>query len=376
MKAQPTRDEVTDIRRRLRAASRRAKLPRSATRSLIRLDTDSIRKKVLQAHRKAERALEKLKADLKRYQERDVPGFRAWIHRTFGPLLTRQREVQHAIDEKLSLIGELEELAGRYGLSLTEAYRKLMWRRAHPEEAEAEDRTQEEARRQQAHARSQNRPQNDSAWDDAVDDDDIDDDELDAWLEEMLDRARKPCGDVALHPDQKTVTELYHNIVRRLHPDHHGQFSEARAALWHEAQEAYHRQDLNALHSILARCDDGVAALGAHTPVSLILRMTQQLAKAARSNRSELQRAKHDVAWRYEDRVADRGYIRKIERDLLEILSKLQWTLDDIKRELAELERAANRHEQRLSQPKRKAGRSQPSPHRPSPADVQDEFPF
>lgn len=379
MKAQSASDGGPNARHRGREASRRpdGHTALSASKAIVRLDTRSIRNKAIQAHRRAERALEKLKTDLKRYHEQDVPGFRAWMHRSFGDLLTRQRECQQSIAEKVVFIGEVKEMVERYGLSYPEAYRKVMWRRAHPEDAEAEDRAQEETQRQRAQARPADRPDNDTDWDDEFDDDDdFSDDEIDQWLEEMLDQARKPRDSGASHADQKTAKELYRNIVRRLHPDHHGQMSEAHAALWHEAQEAYRRQDLSALHSILARCDDGAAALGDHTPVSLIMRMTKQLTEAARSSRNEIRHARQDIAWRYEDRVNELRYTRKIEQDLRNLLNMALLTLGDINRDIAELEREANRQEQRHSRATRKTPHPSPSPHRPLRKDYQDDLPF
>ena len=351
-------------------------MARSTSKAVVRLNTQAIRKKALQAHRKAERALEQLKADLKRYHEQDVPGFRVWMHRTFGDLLTRQRECQQAIAEKMALAGEVDEIVTRYGLSYPQAYRKVMWRRAHPEEAEAEDRKQAESWNQQAKKQAAEHPEQAFDEDDAWDDDDLDDEAaFEQWLGDLMSEpARKVPGGDAPNPDQTTARELYRSIVRHLHPDHHGKLSDARAALWHEAQEAYRRQDLSTLHSILVRCEDGVAALGAHTPVSLILRMTKQLLAAARSSRGNLRNAKRDIAWRYEERLEDRKYIRRIEQDLLEVLNKAQWMLDEINFDLANLERQANRQDLQNSRPKRKTPHS--ASLRPSRQDSQDELPF
>ena len=347
-------------------------MPRSASRALVRLNTQAIRAKALQSHRRAERALEKLRADLKRYHERDVPGFRAWLHRTFGPLLARQREYQQALAEKLALLDEMKAMVERYGLSCAEAYRKVMWRRAHPEAAEAEEaeerRQAADTRRRREQAPGAERPEDDREWDEDLDDDDdiFSDDEIDAWLEELLDQDGSPRDGRAPPPDQTTARELYRRIVRQLHPDHHGQLSEPRATLWHEAQAAYRRRDLNALQSILARCNDGVAALGAHTPVSLILRLTRHLAKATRTSRSELRGAKRDLAWHYEERIDDRRYLRKVERDVQEVVDQSRRLLDDLNRDLAELEREANRQGQRKPPLPRRPPRSA-RPSRPPP---------
>jgi hypothetical protein len=352
----------------------------SSRKDLIRLDTRSLRKKALQAHQQAERALSKLKDQLKRYHEQDQPGFRSWVHRTFGPLLTRQRELQHAIEEKQILIHEIQAMASRYGLSDLAAYRKVLWRRAHPDEAQAEDRQFEEDERQRQQSHSKDDPaddifgEGDPELDDIFGDDEGEgepDDEADfnAFFESMT-GIRLPSRDANRpHPDQKTVKELYRNIVRRLHPDHHGQMTDERKALWHEAQAAYRHHDLNALHSILARCDDGEAGLGDHSPISFIRRLTQQLKTATQSTRRDIRNMKRDVAWDYETRIKNPTYVRGVKADLQDMVHDLQWTLDDIEREMARLDRLATRQAQQGQPVRRKPARS---PH----AANSDEFLF
>ena len=92
----------------------------------MRLDTHAIRHKSLKDYRKAEQSLEQLKSELKRFREQDTPGFKAWLHQTFGTLLTRQREVAQAIVDKQNLLLEIEDIADRYRLSDVAAYRKVM----------------------------------------------------------------------------------------------------------------------------------------------------------------------------------------------------------------------------------------------------------
>lgn len=353
----------------------------SSRKDLIRLNTRSLRKKAILAHQKAERALAQLQEQLKRYHDQDVPGFRSWMHRTFGHLLTRQRELQRAIEDKQVFIYEIHAMAHRYRLSDLAAYRKVVWRRAHPDEAQAEDLAFEEAERQRQQARSakdqpdgfihDDDPDRDEFFgdDEFEDDPDGDEDGFDAFFESMtgIRLPSRKAGDS--NPDQKTVKELYRNIVRRLHPDHHGQMSEARKSLWHEAQAAYRHHDLNALHSILARCEDGEAGLGDHSPISLIRRMTQQLKTATQSTRREIRTLKRDVAWDYETRVKNAPFVKGIRMDLENMVHTLQWNLNDIEQELARLDRLATRQAQQRQPPKRK-------PDRTSRATTQADLPF
>jgi hypothetical protein len=357
----------------------------SRTKGVIRLDTRAIRRKALQEHQKAQRALDQLKLDLQRYHERDVPGFRSWIHKTFGHLLTRQRELQQALQEKESLIRECAEIAYAYALSEVEAYRKVMWRRAHPQEAQAEDLQRMEEERQRWEALQQKRQQGRVKGDGEQDWDEMEEDERDEeWAEDededdylqFLKEFGRPRGAAGAGKSgaagQQEVKELYRQIVQRLHPDRHGQMTDARAALWHEAQEAYRRHDLNALHSVLTRCDAGEAGLGDHSPVSRIKHMTQQLKKAARSARSDLHNLKRDVAWHYEDRLGDKRYVRQVGQSLEELVARLQRTFHEVEWALNDLARQANRE----PRPRRTPAKKKQKAAQPAPDDEQTELPF
>ena len=316
--------------------------------ALICLNTNKIRDKALKDYQKAERELERHKAQLKRYHEEDVPGFRAWVHQHFGNLLTRQRELVQALDENRNTIFEIQALAGRYHLSEGAAYKKLLWRRAHPLEAEEEDRLWEEAmeRKRKKHP--------DPAFDDwSDDDDDFDDIFEDAragfndYFEEMtgIRPPHRQSGDS--EAEGKTAKELYRTIVRRLHPDHHGQMSEARKVLWHEAQAAYRRKDAGALYNILARCDGGEAGLGAHSAVSLIQNLTRQLKHTLRTTKSEIKQVKHDPAWDFKTRIEDPRFGNRIRRDLEAENADAEWNLRSVENLLKQLDREASRHSRR-----------------------------
>lgn len=351
---------------------RAARPPPNPCKDLVPLNTAKLRNKALQGHRKAEQEVTRLKDQLKRYHEHDVPGFRSWIHANFGPLLTRQRELQQALEERRTWIRELMDVAERFNLGDVEAYRKWQWRRAHPQEAEAEDRQLEEARMKAEEAARQRQAQyrakhgfpdpfeDSDAFPEEDDFDSIPDDQWDDFGDffETLFGERPPSrgkGSPAQAdtPDGKNAKDLYRTIVRKLHPDHHGQMSEARKALWHEAQDAYRRRDVNALHGILNRCEGGEAGLGNHSPLSLIQRLTLQLRQSAKALRGDIRRLRRDVAWDYETRRKSPQYVERVRSDLSTMIHDLEWSLGEIKGQLDYLERLANRP----SAPARRRGR-------------------
>lgn len=331
---------------------------------LVPLDTHAIRHKSLQDYRKAEQNLDTLKSQLKRFREEDTPGFRAWLHQTFGSLLTRQRELTQALQGKRALLLEVEKLADRLDLSDVAAYRIAQWRRAHPEEAQAQDlEFEEELRRRQAKRNERSGKPPGAGDHDPKQDDHANDD-----LHDLFETATGTALRSAKHASQadRPSRDLYRTIVRQLHPDRHGAMSEARKNLWHEAQAAYRRRDVAALHNVLARCDNGEAGLGQHTPVAMIHRLTAQLHQAIQSTQSELLKMKTDPAWNYEERQQDPRYARKIRSELQSAIHSTENNLRSIDEVLAQLEREAHRT-QRQSQARQR---------HPPTALPEDEFLF
>jgi hypothetical protein len=372
MTNQARRHKVEAPRRRTAAGS--AGAPGAGT-DMVRLNTRAIRRKALKDYRQAEQKLEGLKEQLQRYKEHDVPGFRAWMHRACGRLLTRERELLGAIEEKNALLLEVEEWAHVHGLPVTAAYRKVLWRRAHPQEAEEEDRQMAE-KAAQSKGLGQDAGMEDEDWDDPFSGDDFDA-SGDAWdaFAEMVERMtgiRPPprAGGKerrAETPDQKSAKELYRRIVRRLHPDHHGQMNEARKNLWHEAQQAYRTHDVNALYNILARCEGGEAGIGDHSPVSLIRHLVLQFRKTTRSVGQEVRRAKTDLAWDFENKIRDPRFVHRIQLDLKDAIHEAEWHLHSLEETLARLDHAAA-HPNRP----RNNGRRQQTP----PRNLEFDLPF
>lgn len=356
--------------RRYREARNGRGRPSNGRKDLIRLDTVRIRKKALADYRKAEKTLGQLKEDLKRYHEQDQPGFRSWVHQQFGALLTRQRELSQEYAQLSSLAFEIQQLQDRDGLSEVDAYRKVLWRRDHPKEAEEEDRQrQEEDRKRFGEDAAEDDDDDgefdwDAEWERQEQEDEgetFDEVPEEAWedfshaYEHMTGHRPPPRRGKEDTADGRSAKDLYRTIVRRLHPDHHGEMTEARKALWHEAQEAYRRRDAMALYNILARCDNGEAGLGAHSPVGLIRRLTEQLKRACRAARGEMGRMRRDPAWDYNSRVKDPRFVSQVKREIESACRQIQDDLREFKDALEHLKWLAAQPDRPPSKLRRRA---------------------
>jgi hypothetical protein len=314
---------------------------------MIQLDTHKIRLEALESYHKAERELSKASEQLKRYHERDIPGFRSWCHRTFGKLFVQLRDLQTALNEKQAMAREISDVAARYDLGEVEAYREYLWRKANPEAAEEKDRLrEEELHRLAEEERKKKTPEE---VEEELFGEDLEDEDL-GELEDMFNafmgmprpkRGKKNDG------DQKTARELYRTIVRTLHPDHHGHMSETRKHLWDEAQTAWRERDVEALKSVLAQCEGGDIGIGPRSAVSTILQMTKRLKDALRRSRGQIRQLSRKLEWNYETRKSNPAYARKVETLILDDIRMIRFQLERLNRIVATLEQKASRKHRR-----------------------------
>lgn len=278
---------------------------------------------------------------------------------------------------------EVEDFVCRYDTSEVEAYKKVLWRRSHPKEAEEEDRRLAEEEREILEGKTKNGGDNGEPFEDDFGLDDLfDDDEFDIpenerenfsdFFETMTGMRppstafRKDKSDPL--PAKKEIKALYRTIVLRLHPDRSGQMTEAMKDLWHETQDAYQRHDINALYAILARCENRESSLGKHSPVSLIRRLTQQLKKTIRSAKHEVNMAKREPAWDYQTRSREPDFTRQIKFEIDEMTRQLLGELDNLVSALSDLD-------WRASKPT-KSSRQRPRSDRRRHRDIGLDLPF
>ncbi|MFO7535914.1 MAG: hypothetical protein R6X19_09590 [Kiritimatiellia bacterium] len=319
--------------KRPRSSSKRpAPAPPEERGALIALDTRKIRDEALLAFRKTEGELAKLQSQIQRYEERDLPGFSAWCHRTFGNLFVQLRRLQAALQEKQTIARAISDLAFRLDLTELDAYREYLWRRENPEQAEADDRRRdeearlrlekEEASPGKAHKKAE-KP--DEEWD-----------EMHDFFASMA--GLKPRRPKKPEADPKTARELYRAIVRMLHPDHHGKMSEAVKHLWDVAQAAWRNRDVKTLRNVLDQCETHEVGVGNQTAVSVILQMTKRLTEATRRLRSQIRHLSRKLEWNYEARKNNPVFVRKVQTVILDDIRLVRFQHDRLARALDALE--------------------------------------
>ena len=306
----------TSQNRSARISSRaRAAQPASkavSTWSLTLVDSRPIRQKAEREYRKAVRALEIAKAESERFHSEDQPAYSQWLNANFGGLLTELRELQTKLFEAQNLVNEVQQ-EYHFGdhPSISSAYKQVLHRRAHPEEAEEDEEEEEEL--------------------------DPEDEELLKEFQEamggdaefwqklgMAEPAAKNGGQRA--GGDRRLKDIYRKLARRLHPDNRENLTAAEKELWHRTQEAYQAGNLDELEVILSHvelADEGSKS----ATISTLMQLTAGFKKSLRMLKRQLASIRQDVAWNF-SRLADRRQVfHRAELSLRADRTKLLWLL-------------------------------------------------
>ncbi|HEY3900144.1 MAG TPA: J domain-containing protein [Chthoniobacter sp.] len=326
--------------------------------------------------------LEQARAEWKRFEREDKPAFARWMAKTFGPLLTRVREIADLIRQKESLVEEVEmEMAMGGARSARSAFTQVQKRRDHFSAAPP------------GNSGEAPPPPEDSADDPLFPEDDpeeVSEFELELMFEELLgvmgwDPSRMsdkqytkmfaefkervlgqkpPEPPSKLLPDstpakdeQSRIKELYRLLVRRLHPDTQADRDSEVSMLWHEVQEAYHDGNLDRLEMLLALTDIQSNTAGEQTSLFQMRAVLEELRDAFKALQRNLGAARKERAW---------GFARLANRSALETRIR------------CELETDLFRHEDRLQQLEALITQwsKPPKPRKRSSKTASADFPF
>ena len=301
--------------------------------------------------------LEKARSEWRRFEREDQPAFQRWKAATFGPLLSRMREVEGLIREKERLVAEVErEMYFSGSRSYRAAYTRVEKRRNNPDaEAEARSKTPP--------------PEEEWAREEKSEEEELDEFTQELLFEEFLrtflgmnpdrmsdrqyakmfadfkakilgrDRSDEPPPNWRAEPEpdfapeppkepKDRVKELYRLLVRRLHPDMRADSNAEVSSIWHEVQEAYAAGNIDRLEMLLALTDIQSNTTGEHTSLFQMRSVLAELCQAFKAVQRNLQTAKADPAWNF----ARRANRSKIESRLRrELETTLDWHEDQLR---------------------------------------------
>ena len=320
--------------------------------ALILVDQTPFLKKALSRCKRLRNELNKKQKLLSDYEDKDVAAFQQWLNHTFGATLSKIRELAETLDQYRFILNQLDGCYLFCRDKLPEVHKELFERK--------KDGTLFQfvlpISKDPFHA-EENEEMNDD-WDDYDDEEEEDDDwdDDDEWdMEDIFDEffgGEKEghshseeehyfnLGNLHAHKsihasDQLKLKKCYRALAKRLHPDHSTLDESIREKRWHEIQDAYQNNDLEALLRVEAICDMD----GTELSVKLGLARLTDLANYHQSHlkpiRRELSKAKRDIAFGFNKS----GSNETIE---IEMKSELNYQTHDLESDIEEMQRIAD----------------------------------
>jgi hypothetical protein len=330
-------------------------------RRIVLIDDAPLRNRETKECSRAKEKLEKARAELRQYEQKDKPGYERWLAQTFGALLTELRENAMRIQEQGMLIHEVEYEMMRSGhRNPRKAYAAVMARRANADMGEDEDFAEE--------------GDVDDDWD--VDFDSppfadlgkkVSEKEKRALFEELVKesfglnpkklpkevydelyedftahafgtgaegrQAFKPAAKEAPEeaPEANRIKEIYRILVRRLHPDTRADGDATASALWHDVQQAYEAGHLDRLETLLALTEMEEGSGNPRMSLHQMRAALRELNRALRAIQKSLTVARRDFAWGFARTPYHGELERRIRRDMQGDLSNQRALLADFK---------------------------------------------
>jgi hypothetical protein len=345
--------------------------------ALILVDQTPFLKKALSRCKRLRNELNKKQKLLSEYEDKDVTAFQQWLNHTFGAKLSKMRELSETLNQYRFILNQLYSCRFFCYEKLPEVHKELFERKkdgtlfqfvlptdGNPFQAKADE--------DMGDGWEDEEEEDDDDWDD--DDWDMEDifDELfggkgghsnSAEEEERYFNLGNLQARNSLHAsDHLKLKKCYRSLAKRLHPDHSTLDESLREKRWHEIQEAYQNNDLEALLRVEAICDVD----GTDLSIELGLARLTDLANYHQSHlqpiRRELSHVKREIAFGFNKTGANNKISAQMKSELnyqtydLEAdIAEIQQIADSILEEfLAEQERQKRSTNKSVSRPKSK----------------------
>ena len=315
--------------------------------ALILVDQEPFLKKALSRCKRLRNELNKKQKLLSEYEDSDRVAFQQWLNHTFGAKLSKVRELTETLNQYYFILYQLEHCSLFCRDKLPEVHKELFERKKDGTlfqfvlpidkdsfDAEEEDEMEDE----------------EDEWDD--DDEWEEDDEWDMGdtFEEFFGgKGGGSDSEKSFHfnpgdlhsrksinaSDHLRIKKCYRSLAKRLHPDHSTLDESLREKRWHEIQDAYQNNDLEALLRVEAICDMD----GTELSVNLGLARLTDLARYHQSHlqplRRELSEAKRDIAF---------GFNKSGPKETITIQmkSELNYQAHDLESDIEEMQQVAD----------------------------------
>ena len=288
----------------------------AATYHLLPVDNRPLQQEAWRVYTAARKRLERVQAEVKRFEEEDVPAFRRWLYSTFPTLVSNIREAALQLVTKETLIEDVRREARLTGSTAAAVWERR--KKGKPAEADAEEAADKTANQ----ADWDEDESEDDEWDDFMRSHGLDPDADDTSAMGEVPSGR---GSKAERETQEAadIKQLYRQLVQRLHPDNGGDWTPRRAELWHQVQQAWADRDEHRLRRLSEQVE-GNDELTPSSPVGTLKQAAKRAARARWGAEHSLKAYKMRREWRFATREPSDADRRRQQQELEYELARLR----------------------------------------------------
>lgn len=294
--------------------------------ALLVVDNAPLQREAWDDLRRARQRLEKASQEIKRHEDADEPAFRSWLARMFPRLLSSVRELAQQVEAKGRIVQLVQSEAFFTGRSPAAVWRAMQNPTAatpRPERAsraqDGDDDRSEEARRFFERT--------------GIDPDDSFDDFARRRQRDAEDEAARESN-----PRDREARAIYRRLVQHLHPDRGGEWTEARARLWEQVQEAWQTADADWLARLEAEWEASADLLGPASPLGRLRAALREIYAACRDAERRVRTYRRQPAWRFSLAKPTAAARQKLEEQLRDQEETLRYELQALEEAIASWE--------------------------------------
>lgn len=289
--------------------------------ALLLVDNVPLQREAWGDLRRARQRLDKASQEIKRHEDTDEPAFRSWLARTFPTLLSSVRQLAEQVEAKGRIVQLVQSEAFFTGRSPAAVWRAMQ----NPAPAPA-------------------RPEPRASHDDEDRDDDMSEEEKRFFEDNGIDPDDAWSGGFGAKPrreaaEDRNARAIYRRLVQHLHPDRGGTWTEARARLWEQVQEAWQSADADWLARLEAEWEASADLLGPTSPLGRLRAALREIYAACRDAERRVRTYRRQPAWRFSLAEPSGTKREKLEQQLREQEENLRYELQALEEAIASWEK-------------------------------------
>ena len=320
---------------------------------IILVDQTPFLKKALSKCKRLRNELNKKQKLLSEYEDNDRVNFQQWLNRTFGAKFSKVRELEDTIANYDFILFNLSNCSVFCPDKLPEMHKELLERQKNgtlyqfvpPVTVKTSYKRED-----------QDWSDEDEGWDDEDWDDesaDLGDESFEDIVDELFgsgeDGSRfKDDGynfeetyeqqlKLMRSPEESQLKKCYRALAKRLHPDHSTLEESLREKRWHELQDAYQNNDLEAMLRVEAICDIDETDLSIRLGLARLNDLANYHQSHVKPIRRALSEAKKDIAFGFTENGPTKTIRQQMKFELDEKLQMLEFYLVDMKQSVDDI---------------------------------------